>query len=82
MKIAKDEFQKARKDERKAKRSFLIELEQERNPNLFSILSRDPSKLFQSVRRNSKSSSRIHKLKIGDKMYKDSSPPDGFFDSL
>ena len=49
---AKEEFQKARQIERKIKRKFLIDLEEERNSDLFSILSQNPKTLFQRLKQN------------------------------
>ena len=80
--IAKDEFINARKVERQAKRRFLIMLEEERNSNLHSILTKNPSELFKTVKNSRKASSSIHELKVGDKIYSGNSVSDGFFDSL
>lgn len=79
---AKEEFQKARQMERKIKRKFLINLEEERNSDLFSILSQNPTKLFQRLKQNKTTSVSIHELKVGDQTYTGESVPDGFFESL
>ena len=55
----------------------------ERDALTFSILSSNPAKLYKSIK-NSKnsSSSKIHSLKVGAKVYSGSSVSDGFYDSL
>ena len=55
----------------------------ERDSLLHTVLQSNPGKLFKCVKSSkSGTSSKIHSLKVGDKVYTGNSVPDGFFDSL
>ena len=68
---------------RKLVRSYKAKEASERDANLYSIVSNNPSKLFNSIKRSKRSeSSKIRKLTVGNKLYSDDSVKDGFFDSI
>ena len=76
-------FKSAKRDLRKLKRNFNAEAQNTINERLHTVLSADPSKLFQSIKQNKKNSSnKISELKVGSKIYSSNAVPDGFYDSL
>ena len=55
----------------------------DRDSRLFTILEKNPSDLFKSIKKFKKTSStQIQKLVVGDKIYTGSLIPDGFYASL
>ena len=58
-------------------------MECEKNDKLFSILSNDPSKLFQSIRQlKGSKAKKISELKVTHKTYRNENVADGFYDSI
>ena len=72
-----------RKAYRQAVRSARLKQAVSRDQMLDTILTNNPSKLYSSLRNGKKSkSSRIEKLKVGEKVYEGSQVGDGFFESM
>ena len=68
---------------RKISRNLEIEACYERENKLFTVLQKNPSGLFKSIKAlKSNSSTQIQKLKVGSKVYAGSNVSDGFFHSL
>ena len=73
----------SKNNHRKLVRSYKAKEAAERDANLYSIFSSNPSKLFNSIKRSKRSeSSKIRMLTVGNKLYFDDSVKDGFFDSI
>ena len=68
---------------RRISRALTIEGWSNRDKKLFSILQKNPSDLFKSLKSmKSSSTTQIQKLCVGSKVYTGSLIPDGFYDSL
>ena len=79
----KTAYSKARTAHRKLLRLFKAKTSVDRDHNLHSILSRNPSSIFSSIKRSRLSKNRrISKLEVGCKLYPAESVKDGFYDSI
>ena len=80
---AKRALTAARCESRKAVNASTKSACDERDTLTHSILSSSPSKLYKSIKASKNTSStKIHSLKVGSKVYVGSSVSDGFYDSL
>ena len=73
----------ARATLRQAVRAEHSKLRNERDKNLFNILTTNPSSVHHAIKASKNASpSDIQNLKVGNKLYSGKNIPDGFFDSL
>ena len=81
--MLKTSYSKARTAHRKLLRLFKAKASVNRDKQLHSILSKNPSSFFSSMKRSRFSKNRrISKLKVGNKCYAAESVKDGFYDSI
>ena len=82
-KTAKEMFKKAQRDYKKAVRVCRVKAGYKRDKQLFSILTHNPTSLYNFIKssRNS-ASTEIQKLTVGDKVYTGDKVQDGFYDSM
>ena len=79
----KEAYNKSRNKHRKLVREYKAIGSIKRDENLHSILSRDPSSVFKSVKHSKRSKAgKIYKLTVGHKTYVGDSVKDGFYDSI
>ena len=80
---AKEIFKMYRAEHRKEKRKEIAAFENKKNERLNTILTKDPRKLYQSIKQSkSQSSAKINELKVGSTVYAGDSVADGFYHSL
>ena len=79
---AKTLFSQTRASLQKTKRNSDVSQESERAQNLGSILSSNPSALFQKIKSNKRKSVSINKLNVGDELFTDKDVGNGFFKSI
>ena len=76
-------YNEARIEHRKLERSFKAKDAVDRDTKFYSILSNDPSGIFNSIKRAKRAKAgKINNLKVRDKSYVGDSVKDGFFDSI
>ena len=80
--LVKD-FNQARTAHRKLERYHRAELSRKRDEKLFQLISSNPNSIFKSIKSSKRGvASRVHKLRVGNKVYHDKNIGDGFFDSI
>ena len=79
----KEEHNKCKQRHRKLLRRRDAPESCQRDSDLFNILQKNPSKVFNSVRKSKQSGTRqVNKLTVDGKMYTGDTVRDGFYDSL
>ena len=80
---AKASVSSAKSNLKRITRKLDIDACYDRDCQLFTVLQKNPTGLFNSIRRmKSNSSAKIQKLKVNNNIYVGKHVPDGFFDSL
>ena len=80
---AKQAFSSAKKNYRRAVRTFNLEAGIKRDEELFSICGDKPSKVYNYLKRQRNAKiSKIEKLTVGSKVYTGSAVCDGFYESM
>ena len=80
---AKAEYKSAKSLHQNLVRKHNVSKEIERDDEFNDILSKQPSKVYKTIKnRKSSQSSKLKSLKVGDKTYNEESVADGFYDSL
>ena len=80
---ARSSLSSAKADLQRIRRSVRFDSCYSRDSKLFSILGKNPSEMFKSIRKlKSTSSTKIQKLNVDDKTFPGELIPDGFYSSL
>ena len=72
----------AKRNYRQEVRKYRVDQGVRHDETMFSIIGKNPKKLYDYVRSSKKNSTVTSKLTVGDKTYTGESVPDGFFDSM